>query len=62
MKIFQLLLAPIALVALAAPAPESANIGKSLPPASIEGLGQTKAKSLDDYTGRAVLVEFFAYW
>jgi hypothetical protein len=62
MKFFQLLLAPIALVAWAAPVPDGSNIGRSLPDVELEGLSQTKAKSLDDYLGRAVLVEFFAYW
>ena len=33
-----------------------------MPAIPIEGLAQTKAKSLDDYIGRALLVEFFAYW
>lgn len=62
MKILQFLLAPLALAAWAAPAPDSSNIGKTLPTAPVEGLTQTKAKSLDDYLGRALLVEFFAYW
>ena len=29
---------------------------------SMFGFGQTKAKSFDDLAGRAVLLEFFAYW
>lgn len=62
MKIFQLLLAPLALAAWFSPIPDSSNIGKQLPTAPVEDLGQTKAKSLDDYIGRALLVEFFAYW
>ena len=42
--------------------PAAGVVGKSMPAIPIEGLAQTKAKSLDDYIGRAVLVEFFAYW
>jgi hypothetical protein len=28
----------------------------------LEELAQTGAKSFDDFLGRAVLIEFFAYW
>jgi hypothetical protein len=38
------------------------NIGKTLPEAEIEGLTQSPASSLEELTGRAVLIEFFAYW
>jgi len=39
------------------------NVGSSLPAnVEIEGLSQTKAKSLGDFAGRAVLLEYFAYW
>ncbi len=38
------------------------NIGQSLPEAEIEGLTQSPAGSMDELAGRAVLVEFFAYW
>lgn len=62
MKTLQLLLAPVAMVALVAFAPVEGVVGKSMPAIPIEGLTQTKAKSFDEYTGRAVLVEFFAYW
>lgn len=61
MKI-HLLLAPVALAALLSLAPAEGVVGKSMPAIPIEGLAQTKAKSLDDYIGRALLVEFFAYW
>ena len=40
----------------------AAQIGGPLPPAEIDGFAQTPAKSLDDFLGRVVLVEFFAYW
>ncbi len=62
MKFFQVLLAPVALVALFAPTPVDGVIGKTMPESPIEGLAQTKAKSMDDFAGRAVLVEFFAFW
>jgi len=46
---------------LAAPANAQAP-GSKFPQAQIEGLAQTGAKTFDDYLGRAVLIEFFAYW
>lgn len=46
---------------LAVPASAQAP-GSKLPPVEIEGLAQTGAKTFDDYFGRAVLIEFFAYW
>ena len=48
-----------AAVALFAPA---GSAGGQLPPVELEGFAQTKAKSFDDYAGRAVLLEFFAFW
>lgn len=33
-----------------------------LPSVPLEGFSQTPAKSLEDFTGRALLIEFFAYW
>ncbi|MBI5364441.1 MAG: hypothetical protein HZA53_14780 [Planctomycetes bacterium] len=51
----------LALAAFAAPS--SADVvGKTVPPVALEGFTQTKAHSFDDFLGRAVLVEFFAYW
>ena len=38
------------------------SVGKRLPDVKLEGFAQTKAKSLDDYFGRVVLFEAFAYW
>ncbi len=38
------------------------GIGSKLPEVELEDFSQTKAKSLEDFTGRAVLIEFFAYW
>lgn len=45
----------------AAPAHAQAP-GSKLPPVELDELTQTGAKSFDDYLGRAVLFEFFAYW
>lgn len=45
----------------AAPAAAQAP-GTPLPPVNLEGLAQTGAKTFDDFMGRAVLLEFFAYW
>jgi hypothetical protein len=33
-----------------------------MPELAFEGFSQTKAKSLDDLAGRAILIEIFAYW
>jgi hypothetical protein len=55
------LFAALALAALVLPS-TPARAGGTLPPANLEDFGQTKAKSLDDFAGRAVLMEFFAYW
>jgi hypothetical protein len=61
MKLTQKLLAPLALVALPLLA-AGQGVGSKLPVIELEGLAQTSAKSFDDYLGRAVLIEFFAYW
>ena len=61
MKLKSILLASIALAAFGLCAP-SASAGGTLPPVELDGFGQTKAKSFDDFAGRAVLIEFFAYW
>ena len=54
-------LATLAFAALALFAPAS-QAGGQLPAMELEGFAQTKAKSFDDYAGRAVLIEFFAFW
>ena len=36
--------------------------GERLPTLALEGLTQTQARSLDEFTGRVVLLEFFAHW
>jgi thiol-disulfide isomerase/thioredoxin len=50
----------------AAQAPTQAQVvlavGDTLPPVVIEELSQTGARSFGEFYGRAVLLEFFAYW
>jgi len=38
------------------------GVGSKLPAVELEDYGRTPAKSFDDFLGRAVLIEFFAYW
>jgi hypothetical protein len=47
--------------AFASPAPAQ-GVGSKIPEIELEGFSQTKAQTFDDYLGRAVLFEFFAYW
>ncbi len=51
----------LAALALAVPA-RAGVVGNYLSDVKLEGFAQTKAKSFDDFQGRAVLVEFFAFW
>lgn len=53
--------AALGMAAALPPAPPGA-VGKPLPVVELEGFSQTKAQSLDDFFGRTVLIEFFAYW
>lgn len=55
------LLAPLALVLSGALA-GAQGVGSQLPAVELDGLSQTSASSYDDLVGRAVLLEFFAYW
>ena len=45
--------------ALSAPAQD---VGSQLGEVILEGYSQTEAESFEDFTGRTVLIEFFAYW
>jgi hypothetical protein len=38
------------------------GVGSKLPKVELEDYSQTPARSFDDYSGRAVLIEFFAFW
>ena len=41
---------------------QAQGVGSKLPVVELEGYANTAAKSFDDFLGRAVLIEFFAYW
>lgn len=66
MKKTLLLPAAVGLAALTALVPPTtapvADVGSPLPEVALEGFSQTKAESYDDFHGRAVLIEFFAFW
>ena len=38
------------------------GVGTKLPAVELEDFTQTPARSFEDYLGRAVLIEFFAFW
>lgn len=61
MKPSHLLALPVALVALSWPS-HAQGVGSTVPKLELEGFAQTKAAAFDDYYGRAVLLEFFAFW
>jgi len=50
----------LALVLFAAVA--SAQVGSVLPDPKLSDFTQTKAKRWQDFSGRVVLLEFFAFW
>lgn len=54
-------LVPSAL-SLLATAASAQEVGTVFPDVVLEDFGGTGARSLDDFTGRAMLVEFFAHW
>ena len=62
MRLIHAALATAALtVGLVASAP--AQVGEQLPAdVDLDDFAQTGAKSLEDLRGRAILIEFFAYW
>jgi len=41
---------------------QAQGVGSRMPEVELEGYSQTPAKDFGDYFGRAVLIEFFAYW
>jgi hypothetical protein len=55
------LFAPLALAALSLAAPAQ-DVGSNVSTLEITELAQTEAKTYDDFFGRAILIEFFAYW
>jgi len=55
-------LIPLALVLLGATA-SAQSVGKSVPDKiDLQDFAQTEAQNYEDLFGRAVLIEFFAYW
>jgi hypothetical protein len=38
------------------------DVGSRLPSIDLKDYTQTQATSFEDFAGRAVLIEFFAYW
>lgn len=62
MKSTAALALPMLVGALAAPVDAQFGIGDRLPAITLEGFGNTPAKAFDDFAGRAILLEFFAYW
>jgi len=59
--IAQIFLASAAALAMTVSAPLD-KVGDKLSTVVLEGLSQTEATSYDEYTGRLVLLEFFAHW
>jgi hypothetical protein len=57
----RLLALTLGLAGLIAPA-AAQDVGTPIPKIELEGYSQTGAKSFEDFYGRAVLIEFFAYW
>ena len=51
-----------ALVAGLATMPLAQDVGSPIPAIELEDFTQTGAETWDDLQGRAVLIEFFAYW
>lgn len=49
-------------LAMLAPPAHAQAVGSKLTNVQLEGYAQTAAKGWDDFLGRAVLIEFFAYW
>lgn len=43
-------------------APTQAQIGDPMPNAEFAAFGNTEATQLDDFKGRLILLEVFAYW
>lgn len=61
MNLTRTLLAPALLVVLGLAAPAQ-DVGSNVGGLELSDFAQTEAKSFDDFVGRAVLLEFFAYW
>lgn len=60
MKTTASLTLPLVIGALVAAVDAQGRIGESA--AGLEGFANTEAKAFGDFAGRAILLEFFAYW
>lgn len=54
--------APLPAAALLAVAAGAQGIGSRVPSIELKDYAQTPASSFEDFAGRTVLIEFFAYW
>lgn len=61
MKLSRSVLALLALAALTLPL-HAQEVGSRIDSLEVEDLAHTDASSWGDFTGRTVLIEFFAYW
>lgn len=61
MKLTTLGLAALACAVVSAPS-AAQGIGSKMPLVELEGYANTPAKTFDEFMGRAVLIEFFAFW
>ncbi len=53
---------PLVIGALAVPADAQLSVGDRMPAVVLEDFANTTAKAFEDFAGRAILLEFFAYW
>lgn len=60
----RLLASVLLILALGLTASAQLAVGSPMPEeaANLTGFAQTGAKTIGDLTGRAILIEFFAYW
>ena len=56
------LVAPAFLASAFTIAPSAADVGDPIPKTTFEEFAQSDAKSMDDFAGRVILVEFFEHW
>jgi hypothetical protein len=61
MKLTTLGLAVLACAVASGPS-AAQGIGSKMPVVELEGYANTPAKTYDEFMGRAVLIEFFAFW
>lgn len=53
---------PALLASAIAVSPPVADVGDPIPKTNFEEFAQSDAKSMDDFAGRVILVEFFEHW